>query len=831
MQEIPTLLGFTAGELSPWLSSRYDLQAYQRGAALLKNLITMPYGGVRRRRGTTYIGTISAPGERAIRLFPFVFSTTDALMLVFVPGLMYIYKGRKKQNYRMVTPWQTAAEVESLRFTQVNDTVYCTGEKIRPVCLYRLSETSWQYRYVAFSPYPRETYARQEGRLEVVMSAAGETVHLRLPQESTRARFTADMAGREYIVADAEVPPCTLFEGMPFQAPVNPVVCPDLSVASVAKGAVLYEADASSGMRKYFTCIRDYRASDYSGCSSPDDYPHYFLPGVMWLHPETQTPYEVCADWTLRTDGQWDASWELWRSYDTTEEEPDFRLWQWSCVKSFSQSPHAARENWALSGAEERPCRMVLVCRRAASLPQSPFLSFSIGKGQREYLFRVTETEDARNAKAQNMTPYLGHPLCFSSFSWSFGAIGVRNGYPRFSSFFQGRIWYGGMAGLPTTLLASATDDFDNFRVGSGDDDALHLTLAADNQSCICWVFPTRQMLLGTADSEWVLGSGEGVVVTPSTAAFRRQSSAGSEMVPPVAVENTVLFVQRGGRRLREISYKLEADGYTATDAGLMAEHLLRAGVQELCVLHASDSYVWALMKDGSVAVLTLNTEQQVMAWQRMEFPQRRVLHLASLPDTEGRDDELWLVMYNETGGVYTLECITEMSSFLDGGIEVTAAPSAETVLLPYLKGLTVQYTAADGSDPQLHTARVSEQGELTFPAVQTPVRYSVGIAYDSELCTLPMESMNSFNSVRQLSRVRVRLSESDPHFLYKSTVSTRWESYSGDAVLAPAPYTGSLRLVQMPQADVGQGFSLLYNGAGDFRLLSLTVEADYHGK
>ena len=91
--------------------------------------------------------------------------------------------------------------------------------------------------------------------------------------------------------------------------------------------------------------------------------------------------------------------------------------------------------------------------------------------------------------------------------------------YPRFSAFCQGRLWFGGIPGLPTTLLASSVDDFTDFHIGSGDADALHLTLSTDNQSRICWLCAARELLLGTADSEWVLTPSSGNALTAANAA------------------------------------------------------------------------------------------------------------------------------------------------------------------------------------------------------------------------------------------------------------------------------------------------------------------------
>ena len=50
---------FTAGELTPLLSSRLDSDAYKNGAKTLRNFRLRAQGGITRRPGCRYLQTIS----------------------------------------------------------------------------------------------------------------------------------------------------------------------------------------------------------------------------------------------------------------------------------------------------------------------------------------------------------------------------------------------------------------------------------------------------------------------------------------------------------------------------------------------------------------------------------------------------------------------------------------------------------------------------------------------------------------------------------------------------------------------------------------------------
>lgn len=833
MQEIPYLFGFTAGELSPWLSSRFDLQPYQRGAAKMSNLLTMPYGGVHRRRGTEFIGQAGAVGSTAVKLFPFRYSEKDVLMLEFFSGGMRVYKDGVLQMYNgapyvLTTPWIAPGVIRELRFCQINDVVYVTSEMHPPTMIIRDYDTHWYCREVPFNPYPRETYSVQSDVLRVEMEENGNFATLTL-EDGSNNTFVSSMTGLEYLMADADIPTVTLFQGESFDRQ-NLANFKEFYKYTVPVGTGGYVKDADSNMYRYYTCIREFNATHFNGSTNPDDYPNFFLPGFMWLNADGQ-PYEVCSDWEIRTNGEWNATWELWRSYDTPEQGSNYGLWNWTRIKTFSQSDFSERQNWALSGSESYPCRMVLVCKGSRALAIDPMLYFRAMGGQREYKMKIVSVSNARKARAQISSKYLGGNVSFSTRRWSFGAFGGLLHFPRFAAYYQGRLWFGGIPGLPTTLLASCVDDFTNFRVGSDDSDALHLTLASDNQSEICWICAVRELLMGTSDSEWVISSASGSPLTASTAGFHRQSSVGSAGLAPHAVENTILFIQRGGKRLREISYKLESDGFTATDSSILAEHLLRSGVREWCVQRGCNFYVWLLMNDNSVAVLTLNPEQNITAWQRIVFHGRKVVQMTTLPGVSGNEDEVWFVLQNPVSGYLSVERIREDSAYLDGVTEATVQTDGELSGLSHLAGRQVRYALSGAWEDGAASGVVTADGKLEIKGAVIGSVYEVGTPYISELQTMPLEGQNSFNSVRQMSRVRLRLMESDLYFSYQTTGASCWETYTAGVDKLTVPYTGSVRLSQMPCADVGQGFALRYSGMREFCLLSMSIEVDYHGK
>lgn len=82
---------FTAGELSPRLDGRTDLNKYFNGTKTLENMLIHPHGGASRRSGTKFIHEVKTSSAQT-RLIPFEFSTTQTYILEFGNQYIRFYK-------------------------------------------------------------------------------------------------------------------------------------------------------------------------------------------------------------------------------------------------------------------------------------------------------------------------------------------------------------------------------------------------------------------------------------------------------------------------------------------------------------------------------------------------------------------------------------------------------------------------------------------------------------------------------------------------------------------------------------------------------------------
>ncbi len=836
MQDNPYILGFTAGELSPWLSTRFDLAQYSKGAARIENFLVEPYGGLTRRSGSRFISDMH-DSNGVSRFFPFIFSEDDYLLLeLYLGGVRFWHhddwlRDEDNQIYELKTPWDTEKLLRSLRFIQVNDVIYVTSPYIHPSQIKRIDEIEWVYERCQFNPLPKGANLATQGEISIKRLNTFDSEFLvDFPDDYPLSISEKSIEELEYLITTCTAESTDYFLSETLMT--NPKVITNLALEpDLPVGQVVAVKMTNIAHHQYYTVIREWTRGSVpqSSLMLPSHYPSFFSPGCAWPLPSGK-PYFVPGGWSLQTAGTWNCNWELRRSYDTADGiyGTDYTKWNWHRVHQFSQSSYTDRQNWAFSGFEKEPCHMMLYCLSSYTFNVPSPLYFRIEQSTHDVKFRVIGRYNLSEKKllVRLEDPMVDVPYSFCPTDVRFSAFGVVNGYPSFAGMHEGRLWLGGTPTQPTTLRASALDDFYNFRLGSDANDALELTLASSQQSRMCWMSTERGLLLGTTDAEWLLTSSDTGGISATSASFRKESTVGSENKEAQGVENSVFYVQRGGKRLREISYKLESDGYTSTDTSLLAEHLFNSGIKEWAVQRGSSTRVWVLMEDGTLAVLTTNGSQQVNAWQRASFKGGEVLHLACLVSRSNHDDDVWLII--KRGENVSIECIQGDDIFLDS--HTTCTITEGTLTVPHLAGCEVICYPVGDEDSSM-TLALDADGRHPMPDALESTDYVVGIAMSSLVETFPVERSTNYNTVSQQARVKLRLLDSEARFRYKATHVDRWEEYDPERDHLTTPYTGAVRLTQIPESGVGQGFSIATESLRPFNLLSLSIENDFHGR
>ena len=209
-----------------------------------------------------------------------------------------------------------------------------------------------------------------------------------------------------------------------------------------------------------------------------------------------------------------------------------------------------------------------------------------------------------------------------ASTDWSLGSFSTTTGFPSCVSFFEQRLVFAASINNPQTVYFSKSGDYENMDANIGgtvaDDDAIIYTIASNQVNAIRFLTSARTLIIGTAGGEFVVsGGGDNNAVTPTNIMIKKQSNHGAANVDAISVGNATLFLQRAKRKIRELAYNFDVDGYIAPDLTILAEHITEGNVVEMAYQEEPLAIIWCVRGDGQLIALTYQREQEVVAWHR----------------------------------------------------------------------------------------------------------------------------------------------------------------------------------------------------------------------
>ncbi len=199
--------------------------------------------------------------------------------------------------------------------------------------------------------------------------------------------------------------------------------------------------------------------------------------------------------------------------------------------------------------------------------------------------------------------------------SFQLGSFSDTTGHPSSVSFFEQRLVFAATTDQPQTMFFSKSGDYENMTSGTDADDAMVYTIASNQVNAIKSLKATRTLICMTTGGEYAVSSGANQdAITPSNINIRKQSNYGSAGVDALSIGNATIFLQRAKRKVRELAYNFDTDGYTAPDLTILADHITESGVVQMDYQQEPYSVVWGARTDGVLAGLTYNRLENVVA-------------------------------------------------------------------------------------------------------------------------------------------------------------------------------------------------------------------------
>jgi hypothetical protein len=373
--------------------------------------------------------------------------------------------------------------------------------------------------------------------------------------------------------------------------------------------------------------------------------------------------------------------------------------------------------------------------------------------------------------------------------------FGSSNNFPSCVTFFEERLVFAGTNNDPQKLFFSKAGDFEDMTTGTNAGDGMSFTIGSDQVNAIKYLKGLRTLLIGTVGGEFVAtASTSAEPITPTNIQIKRQAGYGTSDVDALLAGNRILFVQRAGKKVRELVFDFDTDGYIAPDLTLLAEHIAGSGVgtgfTNWTYQQEPDSIVWVVRSDGVLTGMTYQRGENVVAWHRhilggaFSSGNAVVESVAaisnSLASSKGEDSLYMIVKRTINGGTkryvevmqpFDFADNIEDAWFLDSALQYSGSATTSLSGLDHLEGQTVSILANGSTHPD----KVVSSGAITLDRSVT--KATVGLKYTSALQTMRIESGSADGSaqgkVKRIQEITTRFFQTVGAELGSSSTST----------------------------------------------------------
>ena len=695
---------FRAGELSPRLEGRIDLQKYNEAAQTLQNMLVFPQGGTTRRPGTKFAGRSKDGGK--VRLINFEFSDEQAYVLEFGVNYIRFFKDggiltEAVKNITGITKANPAVVTSNSHGFSNGDRVFISG-------------------VVGMT---------QVNSLEfTVAGATTNTFQLSGVDSSAYTTYSSGGTVGKIVEVTTTYSITDIFE-------INHAQSAD----------VLYLAHKDHEPAKLTrTTATSFTLSDIA-----------FVDGPYLDENLTDTTLYASADTGTITIT---ASASLFTSADVGRlirfrEVLEVTYDEWAASTSYANNEFVRYDGHVY--------KQVTGSTQTSGNTPPVHTSGTETYGAIDWEYRHDDTGYAKITVFTSATvvtavvqeddggiSVLPHNVVGASNAtkkWSLGAFDGDQGFPRAVAFYEERLYFAGTTGQPQSIFGSVTADFENHTPGTEDDKAVNITIASDQVNVIKHLLPARFLQVLTTSSEFTLSGGTGTTpVTPTNINVLRETTFGSSDIRPLRAGNSTILIQKGLEKVKEITFDLDTDGLLGVDLSILADHLPRGGLTDMIWQQEPELILWFVHSDGGLIGLTYDRANGAVGWHDHDLGGSGIVEsITAIPS--GAEDQVYLSVKRTINGatVRHIETLTTIdfgddvgdAFYVDSGLTYSGSATTTITGLNHLEGETVAILA----DGAAHADKTVSGGSITLDRSSSKVH--VGYSYSSIVETLRMEA------------------------------------------------------------------------------------------
>lgn len=373
-------------------------------------------------------------------------------------------------------------------------------------------------------------------------------------------------------------------------------------------------------------------------------------------------------------------------------------------------------------------------------------------------------------------------------------------GWPKYGTFYQGRLFCAGSKTYPLTIWGSKSQDYFDFDIAIDQADAdgspIQDTIDSDRINVITGIFAGRNLQVFTTGAEFVNTS---ALITPTNSSWQIQTRYGSNNnVPLDSLDGSTFYIDRTGA-VREFIYDYNQNSHISNDLTTLSAQLFSDPFRINIIKSAKSNlgrFTYVLNSDGTMSVLNFNRAESIVAWVKFDTPTGDIIDITSI------DNELYIIVLTSLGDI-NLERIdlSENTTYLDSHVYAYGVLPSETCLdnipctstiggeygdewlldnewcdscVMFMDPLTPRDTIVYGLD-RFEGQEVSVILDGTYQGEQVVTNgnisvdrfyrlIEVGVKFNSKITTLPLASPQFAMELNNKRIIKVKL------YLYKST-------------------------------------------------------------
>ena len=343
---------------------------------------------------------------------------------------------------------------------------------------------------------------------------------------------------------------------------------------------------------------------------------------------------------------------------------------------------------------------------------------------------------------------------------WDEQAFSALRGYPASVTFHENRLCFGGTIAEPDTIWMSQLGEFFNYDVGEGiDTDAINLVAATGDVNEIRYMRSNRDLQIFTLSDELYVPTYLNQSITPTNAQIRKQTPFGCEFVLPTSIDGATIFVEKGGRAVREYIYSDAEDAYISTAVSTVASHVIDNPV-DIAVVHSGfstqESYAALVMDNGNMALFSSSRSEKRAAWTNVTCQ-------GSFKTTTALGERLFVYALDVNGNYVLSEFLDDIG--LDNYLYVAYGNGTVSVNSLYSSG-TVDVIGYNGTSKVYLGEFTVTSGNITMTAHSSYTHFYVGKKFTAKIITNPVDTIAAngpvTGDVRGIGTVVINVKESE---------------------------------------------------------------------